>query len=74
MAQVTNKSARMLHLGGAMCPPGVVTEVPDAVLERQAVKDMIENDELAVGADAPKAEAQFQKKAEASEAKAETKK
>jgi hypothetical protein len=69
MAQVTNKSARMLHLGGTMCRPGVAVDVPDEMLEIQAVKDMIEAEELAVGADASKAEAAFQKKAAAEDAK-----
>lgn len=65
MAKITNTSPRMLHLGGTMCPPGQAVEVPDTMLEKQAVKDMIEADELAVGEDADKAEANLRKKQEA---------
>lgn len=70
MAKITNTAPRMLHLGGVMCPPGVETEVPDAALESQAVKDMIENGELATGAAAEKAAADIAKKAATADAQA----
>jgi hypothetical protein len=68
MAKVTNLSPRMVHLAGVMCSPGRAMEVPDAMLEKQGVKDMIEAGELAVGQDADRAADVITKKVEASKA------
>lgn len=53
MAEVTNNTVRLINIGGYMCVPGTVTNVPDEFMTNARIAELTADGSLSTGAPPP---------------------